>query len=330
MLKYIWRVGVCLIALALFVPAVFADIAIPTTTTVHFEMDNEPFESPVDYEVNCYGYNYDPSEGEVPPEDYDPENPELVYSYSASCPEYGCEIDEGYYLNYRHIDYCDLEGETGESTFIIENFANTPLPEDCEGDGLGMTCSVTFAIPELVEIVVDFSDVASSDEFYDAISYVKSEGIVQGYDDGTYKPDYEINRAELTKIIIEATFEESVIDNCTSSKTYSDMSVDVWYEKYVCIATNNGIVQGYDDGTFQGSNYVNFVEAAKIIVLGFSFETELSEGLWYIPYVTVLESMNAIPVSIDDLAKNITRAEMAEIIYRLKQSVTEKPSATLL
>ncbi len=332
MLKHIWRVGVCVVALALFIPAAVADIAIPTTTTVYFEMDSEPFESPVDYEVKCYGYNYGPDLGDVVPEDYDPENPELVYSYSASCPEYGCEIDEGYYLNYRHIDSCDLEGETADGTFLIENFADTPMPEGCEGDGLGRTCEVTFEIPELIEAVpeVDFSDVEASNEFYDAISYVKSEGIVEGYEDGTYKPDAEINRAELTKIIIEATFDDSVIENCTPSKTYSDMPVDAWYEKYVCVATNNDIVEGYEDGTFKGSNYINFAEAAKIIVLGFGFEIGPDEGVWYAPYAEVMEGKNAIPVSIDSFAKEITRGEMAELIYRLKQNVTDKPSATLL
>jgi hypothetical protein len=42
--------------------------------------------------------------------------------------------------------------------------------------------------------------------YEEGINYTQENGIVQGYNDGTFKPDNTINRAEFTKIIVEANF----------------------------------------------------------------------------------------------------------------------------
>jgi S-layer homology domain len=334
-------VVMCFLVLA---PMAVADVAFPTVTTVYFEQDGEPYDGPVDYEVNCYGYEWDPGL-EVVPEDYDPENPEVVYSYTASCPEYGCEIDENYYLNYRHIDYCELNGleESTGDFFSIENFAETPVPEDCVDEGMDRTCSVTFEIPvveEVVEEVVEdglelpiiympFTDVDFDHEYLDSIIYVKEEGIVNGYEDGTYQPSKEINRAEFTKIIIEATYDDSEIEDCTASKDFSDVKTVDWYEKYVCVAANNGIIDGYDDGTFKGNDKINFVEAAKIIVTGFDLDYVEGDD-WYAGYVNALQDNNSIPLAISALSQQITRGEMAEMIWRISLDITDKSSPILI
>ena len=178
-------------------------------------------------------------------------------------------------------------------------------------------------------VYADFTDVSASNIYFTAIDYVEAEGIVEGYDDGTYRPSHEINRAEFTKIIIEATFDDSEIENCISSKDFSDLEITDWYEKYVCVAVNNGIIQGYDDGTFKGGNNINFVEAAKIIVIGFDLDYEVGEQ-WYEGYVNVLQSNNYIPSEIDSLDKQITRGEMAEMIWRIREGIKDKSSSVLI
>jgi len=186
-----------------------------------------------------------------------------------------------------------------------------------------------FLVLAPVVVAEDFTDVDSSHLYFTAIDYVKADGIVQGYSDGTYKPEDEINRAEFTKIIIEATFEDSEIENCAPSKVFSDISAGQWYENYVCVAVNNGIIDGYPDGTFKGGDKINFVEAAKIIVIGFEYETT-EGGEWYESFVKVLEEKNAVPVEINALTKQITRGEMAEMIWRLRNEITQKTSSTLI
>lgn len=181
----------------------------------------------------------------------------------------------------------------------------------------------------MVPVTLAFTDVDTSHTYFAAVDYVEGEGIVDGYSDGSYKPDDEINRAEFTKIIIEATYEDSEIEDCSPEKTFSDISAGQWYENYVCVASNNGIIDGYDDGTFKGGDEINFVEAAKIIVIGFEYEVEEGDE-WYEGYVNVLQDNNYIPSTIDALSKQITRGEMAEMIWRIREEITEKSSPELL
>ncbi len=103
----------------------FADIIQPTETTIYFERNGQPWNQPVDYTVKCYGYSWTPG----PPVEKEPGTytPEEVFTYSASCPGYGCKIYENYYTNYRHMDYCDLEGTTLGQSFKISNYADRPV-----------------------------------------------------------------------------------------------------------------------------------------------------------------------------------------------------------
>ncbi|MBU1683543.1 S-layer homology domain-containing protein [Patescibacteria group bacterium] len=177
-----------------------------------------------------------------------------------------------------------------------------------------------------------FSDLSTTYDNYDAIEYVKANEIVSGYPDGTFQPDNTINRAEFTKIIINATYDEEAIENCLSENLQSDwtyvffpdVSRDEWYAKYICVAKMNNIVGGYQDGTFQPEQEISFVEAAKVIVNAFDYNT-VSDTVWYKPFVEVLGEESVIPITISAFDESITRGEMAEMIYRIKADIKDKP-----
>jgi hypothetical protein len=52
----------------------------------------------------------------------------------------------------------------------------------------------------------DFTDVPKDYPYYEAINYAKENNIVNGYDDGTFRPDNKISREEFIKIIIKSNF----------------------------------------------------------------------------------------------------------------------------
>ncbi|MFH1426889.1 MAG: hypothetical protein ABIG66_05695 [Candidatus Kerfeldbacteria bacterium] len=135
----------------------YADIAFPTETTVRFQTeDGQPYAEPVNYTVTCYGYSWSPNKGF----DYSKEpgsyTPKEVFSYSHDCSGYGCTTDEVFYLNYRHIDYCNIEGTTAGKYFKIENFSASPINfEACEEDYTALInrkCNNTYMLPELQDI----------------------------------------------------------------------------------------------------------------------------------------------------------------------------------
>ena len=170
----------------------------------------------------------------------------------------------------------------------------------------------TFTIEPESEL---FTDVSKKFHKYEAIKFVKEKGIVSGYSDGTFRPYSNINRAEFIKIIIKSQFSQSEIDNC-NSYSFKDVSSTAWYAPYVCVAKSNNIISGYSDGTFQPSKTINFAEAAKITVNAFNYSIG-SDFIWYRPYINILKSKNAVPVTVQSADQNITRGEMAEVIYKL-------------
>jgi len=183
-----------------------------------------------------------------------------------------------------------------------------------------------FALPIFMTGFVSFYDVPDDHPNMVAIDYVQDEGIVDGYDDGSYKPDQTINRAEFTKIIVEAWFEVEDDSTDSSDLEFTDVE-DAWYVPYIRTAQAEGLIDGYDDGTFKPADEINFVEAAKIISEA-SGASMISTEIWYQPYVYHLQSNGAIPPTVLSLDHFITRGEMAELILRLREEITDFPSST--
>jgi hypothetical protein len=110
---------------------VAADEINPTITHVFFEKAGVPYNGSVQFTVECYGYTWKSWDGSAP-EDLAARinhTSEMVYTYSASCPSYGCTIYEPYYHTERLIvDRCDLKGQTAEGDFLLQNFSRSPVP----------------------------------------------------------------------------------------------------------------------------------------------------------------------------------------------------------
>ena len=88
------------------------------------------------------------------------------------------------------------------------------------------------------------------------------------------------------------------------------------------------IVSGYPNGTYQPANLITFAEASKILTNTLIEKTQDGSNVWYELYVNKLEAKDAIPTTITGFAHNLTRGEMAEMIYRLKEGIRNQPSLT--
>jgi hypothetical protein len=187
------------------------------------------------------------------------------------------------------------------------------------------------------QTVKPFTDVSKENEYYDALVYLKDKGVISGYPDGTFKPFQTINRAEFTKIVMgvggyNPAQDPSGFDIYSSGDlAFNDLQDGAWYVPYLRQAKQKDVIGGYPDGTFKPGQEINFVEAAKIIVVadGGDFAGAGYEGdQWFRKYVNILETNNAIPTTINIFDQKITRGEMAEIIYRLDSDNVGKASMT--
>jgi len=146
------------------------------------------------------------------------------------------------------------------------------------------------------------------------------KGFIDGYPDGTFRPDQRINRAEFTKILIGATHTDDFSYCNTHAIGFSDVEGDAWFAPYVCAAKRTQIVDGYPDGSFRPDAFITFVEAAKMLARAFELQTA-PDAVWYRPFGRLLGERNAIPSSIAQLDQQITRGEMAEMVYRIAAGV---------
>ncbi len=243
-----------------------------------------------------------------------------------------CSRDANGVCAYRMVQ-CPIESSDCDHRYLCND--GTTIAR-CTDDGHMINY---FAAPclthggEIGESPASFSDVPDSHANAEAIAYVKAQGIVEGYADGTYHPDQSINRAEFTKIIMKASIPFDT--DCYGGTPFSDVHPTDWFLVYVCLAHKSGIVAGYPDGTFRPTANINFAESAKIIAGVFAvtperidLPTPRSGDPWYAHFVQYLEKSHAIPMTITRFDQSITRGEMAEMIFRLKTGNTDKPSRT--
>lgn len=177
-----------------------------------------------------------------------------------------------------------------------------------------------------------FPDVQVSNPNKLAIDYLEKTEIVNGYSDGLFKPNLEINRAEALKILmLSEGFDESSanLNNC-----FPDVR-DEWFAPYVCYAKEQGWVNGYGDGYFRPADSVSFEEILKMAIKTQKIAIEPSQdsNKWYEPYFNKafeLEIIDSKDLSL--LNTKTLRGEVAEIIFRaivINKMNAEKYTAVL-
>ena len=166
-------------------------------------------------------------------------------------------------------------------------------------------------------------------KYEDAVRYLAENDIVQGYPDGSYKPENSVNRAEFTKIIVGAQLginpEESAA-NC-----FPDVKASDWFASYVCYAKTNDIIGGYPDGTFRPGDNINLAEAAKILVNTLDIEMSSDAGgEWYEVFLRSMQNQSYVPDSFSSVSQLVNRSQMAEMVYRIEEEITNKPAKSLV
>lgn len=110
-----------------------------------------------------------------------------------------------------------------------------------------------------------FSDVDTDDWFYEYVAYGVEQGMIEGYEDGTFLPNEPINRAEALVITMRiAGIAE--YDVAEAWNEFEDVTDADWFAYAVETASDEGIVEGYDDGTFRPGNNITRAEVAAISV----------------------------------------------------------------
>jgi hypothetical protein len=170
-----------------------------------------------------------------------------------------------------------------------------------------------------------FTDIKPTSPNYEAIKYLKDNGISNGYKDGTFRPNETVNRAEALKMLM-AAFGSGSASN--SNLNFKDVQKSDWFASPLAQAVSLGIVSGYKDGTFKPANTVTRAEYLKLLLKSAKFEPsgtiskpykDVSLDDWFASYAYLANKMNLLkPADNFNPQNGMTRAGVAETIYRIK------------
>ena len=149
----------------------------------------------------------------------------------------------------------------------------------------------------------DYSDVADGSWYNIAVSTLSNMGILGGYEDGTFRPNAPITRAEFAKIAV-SFFDHEAIEAVNG---FVDVARGAWYENYVAVAAEIGLIEGYGGNVFRPEAAITRAEACAIInrTLGRAPDAEhllpvsqmntwpdnADTGVWY--YAHIQEATNS-------------------------------------
>ena len=194
---------------------------------------------------------------------------------------------------------------------------------------------------------VAFPDVPERHPSFEAIDDLRIRGLIQGYPDGTFKPTQSVNRAEALKLIVAPiSFDEHIASFEQSS--YEDVPNTIWFFPYAERAFQIfGIIDGPPKTTnFHPERTVNKAEFLKMILLANgvnindfdNVKLPLSDDVinhdeWYYPYLRYAMTASMIDVGDDSTlepGKELTRADVAEILYALLQYKEDERTQILI
>lgn len=186
----------------------------------------------------------------------------------------------------------------------------------------------------------NFSDVPVSHKFYPAINSLRSQGIIKGYDDNTFRPNNKINRVEALKVLLLGS--KVKVDLEKTETGFKDIKKSDWFAPYVYQAKSLAIIKGNPDNTFLPANNINLAETLKILLLTNGINTskiiveeepfkDIKKSDWFAPYFVYAKEKKLLDQKSYEKVfpgENVNRAKFAELIYRL-QNVKEEEKTNL-
>ena len=181
-----------------------------------------------------------------------------------------------------------------------------------------------------------FADITTTTSLAEYICSLKSQGIIGGYSDGLYHPDYPVTRGQFASLIIRSLdsdlFKET---NSHPGHVFKD-SISGPHEKDINILVSYEIITGYSDNTFRQDEKIKRGEAAKIIARLLElnniksansapeFKDVISENKFY-SEINTISSQKIMTGNQDGFfmpEDNLKRDQVAKIIYILLGIIT--------
>ncbi|MDD6736085.1 MAG: S-layer homology domain-containing protein [Clostridiales bacterium] len=179
---------------------------------------------------------------------------------------------------------------------------------------------ITGIIPSAFAAYTDADPYA---DYYDSTLRLQDLGVLNGYDDGSFRPDNSITRAEFTKIVICMMDKDTEARAAGSYSSFFDVPGGSWFAPYINYAVTKDILSGYSDGSFGPYKTISLAEAVTILMRTLGYSEESVGYYWPNNYMSAAASLGMTEGINPDSNAQLTRASAAILVDR---AMFTKPS----
>ena len=162
-----------------------------------------------------------------------------------------------------------------------------------------------------------------SPQYREAAEVLTGMGIINGYEDDSFKPQQSITRAEVAAMIYRVAtgdVEDEKADINAGAKLFTDVNADDWFAGYVNYCGDAEYIKGYEDDSFRADNDVTGYEVLAMILraVGYDKNKEFTGPTWTINVASTATELGMLE-NLDNsvnLAEPATREVVAELIFR--------------
>jgi hypothetical protein len=115
-----------------------------------------------------------------------------------------------------------------------------------------------------------FSDVPLEHWASKYVEYAVAQGVIGGYEDGTYRPTNQVDRGQMAVYVARALAGgDGNVPPPSGDPTFPDVAADFWAFRHVEYCVAQGVVNGYEDGTYRPGNAVTRDQMAVYVQRAF-------------------------------------------------------------
>lgn len=183
------------------------------------------------------------------------------------------------------------------------------------------------AVPVGAASVTKFSDVSDS-YTATAIETLRLMGVLDGYGDGTFRPDTVLNRAQFCKMAVYAMDGSGELGRYSTVTIFPDVKPSHWASAYINMAARKGIISGFADGKFKPGQTVTAGQAVTILMRGLGYKDEDMGGVWPQSYMAEAQTNGLLKsTGITSAYAGLTRAQAARLFLNLFEAKHGKGDA---
>ena len=181
---------------------------------------------------------------------------------------------------------------------------------------VGMLASL-LTVPVGAANATRFSDVADN-YTATAIETLRLMGVLDGYSDGTFRPNAALTRAQFCKMAVYAMDGGSELGRYSTVTIFPDVKPSFWASSYINMAAKKSIIAGFADGKFKPNQTVTAGQAVTILMRGLGYKDENMGGVWPQGYMAEAKTCGLLKsTGITSAYSALTRGQAAKLFLNL-------------